>query len=79
MKPDNTKTRRGDVATIAAEIKSLSTRTLLSQAAIAQHLGVRPKTLSAWLSGLTECRHRKLLELAVEALATRLDKVSVED
>ena len=66
--------KRADIACIRADISFLCERTGLAQADIARLLGVSPKTLSAWLSGLIVCRHDRVLALAVEALAARLTK-----
>ena len=57
---------------IKATIRTLTTRTGLSQADVARLLGVPAKTLNAWLSGRVTCRHKTMLTLALEALGGRL-------
>jgi DNA-binding transcriptional regulator YiaG len=58
---------------IKQAIKTLTTRTGLSQADIARLLGVPAKTLNAWLSGRVTCRHKTMLSLALEVLSARLE------
>ena len=61
------------VEDIKRTIRTLTTRTGLSQADIARLLGVPAKTLNAWLSGRVTCRHKTMLCLALEALSARLE------
>lgn len=57
---------------IQAEITALQKQTGLSQAAIARLLGLTGKTFNAWLTGRVQCRHRRLLLLALQALRMKL-------
>ncbi len=57
---------------IAATVSALCVEHERSQAYIARQLGVREKTLSAWLTGAITCRHAQMLALALEALNARL-------
>lgn len=61
------------IADIVAQVRALTTSaTRPSEAFVARQLGVRPRTLNAWLNGSIECRHRQMLALALEALKARL-------
>jgi DNA-binding transcriptional regulator YiaG len=59
---------------IKTTIQTLTALTGLSQADIARLLDVPAKTLNAWLSGRVNCRHKRMLSLALEALDARLTR-----